>query len=304
MGIYDRDYGRDYETSRQPGFHLGNSRTLSTNLVLITFGVYLLQILTQGNLPGDYGFVTELFSLHGDVLTRPWLLFEFLTYGFLHSPRDFMHILGNMFGLWMFGRAIEARYGQREFLAFYLLAIILSGGVWYAATFFAEGGQFPIPILGASGGVVAIMILFALNYPKQTIYVWGLFPLPMWVLAVFIIFSDVSGAMGSSLIERGGNVAFTAHLGGALFAFLYWRGGWKLQNWIPGSLSLPQLKKQLRLKKNADLRIHEPDEATDETDQRVDDLLKKIQEHGQDSLTRRERRILEKASKEYQRKRQ
>jgi len=305
MGIYDRDYGRDHGDSRQPGLHLGGPRSLSINLVLITFAVYGVQLLTQGNVRNDPGFFTNLFMLHGDILTRPWLLFEFLTYGFLHSPGDLMHILGNMFGLWMFGRAIESHYGQREFLAFYLLAIVAAGVTWYAATFFANGGQFPSPpMLGASGGVVAILILFTLNYPKQTIYFWGLFPLPMWVLGIFIIFSDVSGAMGSSLLERGGNVAFSAHLGGALFAFLYWRGGWKLQNWIPENLSLPQLKKQLRLKKKSDLRIHEPDEELNETDQRVDDILKKIQEHGQDSLTWRERRILEKASKEYQRKRQ
>ena len=120
----------------------------------------------------------------------------------------------------------------------------------------------------------------------------------MWVLAIFIIGSDVMGAMGSSLSQRGGNVAFTAHLGGALFAFLYWRGGWKLENWLPQKWSLP------RPRSKSSLRIHEPDQESPETNQQVDEILKKIQEHGQDSLTRRERRILEKASKEYQRKRQ
>jgi len=306
MGIYDRDYGRDYEQSSQPGLHLGGPRTLTTNLVLLTLAVYGLQLLTQpavAQLRGDDGFITKWFSLHGNALTQPWLIFEFLTYGFLHDPGDFRHILFNMFGFWIFGRAVESRYGQREFLAFYLVAIIFAGAAWYGTSFFTNGAQVPSRMLGASGGVVAVLILFALNFPRQTIYVWGVLPLPMWVLAIFIIGSDVMGAMGSPALTRGGNVAFTAHLGGALFAYLYYRGGWKLQNWLPGSFSLPHIKRK------TGLRIHEPEQPRErnvatETDDRVDDILKKIQEQGQDSLTWRERRILEKASKEYQRKRQ
>jgi membrane associated rhomboid family serine protease len=297
MGIYDRDYGREYDASRQPGMHLGGPRTLTTNLVLITFAIFGLQLLTQptaARFPGDDGFVTNWFSLYGDSLIKPWLIFEFLTYGFLHSTLDFKHILFNMFALWMFGRAVEARYGRKEYLAFYLIAIVFAGAVWYAAEFMTNQLQAPhIQMLGASGGLSAVLILFVLNNPKQLLYIWGVMPIPAWIFAIFFVGSDIMGSM-----DRTSNVACTAHLGGALFAFLYWRGGWKLQNWLPGSFLLPQLKKK------ADLRIHEPDEATQETDQRVDDILKKIQEQGQDSLTWRERRILEKASKEYQRKRQ
>jgi len=296
MGIYDRDYGREYEPSRQPGLHLGGPRSLSTNIVLFTFGIYLLQLLTQlaaNAPPGDEGLVTNLFSLYGNALTQPWRIFEFLTYGFLHSPRDFGHILGNMFGLWMFGRLVEMRYGRREYLAFYLVSIVFAGATWYAAEFFSSKAQLPIQMLGASGGVTAVLILFALTYPRQTVYILGVFPIPMWVLAIFIVGHDISGA-----IQRANSVACTAHLGGALFAYLYFRGHWKLENWLPGTFSLPQLPRK------ANLRIHEPEQASTETDDRVDEILKKIQEQGQDSLTWRERRILEKASKEYQRKRQ
>ncbi len=301
MGIYDRDYGRDYDSrggpSGQLGIQLGGPRTLTTNLVLFTLAVYGLQLLTEptvANFAGDEGFVTNWFSLYANTLTEPWRFFEFLTYGFLHSTQDFKHILFNMFGLWMFGRAVEARYGRGEYLAFYLIAIVFAGSAWYAAEFFTNQIQAPnIQMLGASGGLSAVLILFALNNPKQLIYIWGIFPLPAWVFAVFFVGSDVFGSM-----QRTGDVAYTAHLGGALFAFLYWRGGWKLQNWMPGNFSLP------RLKKRADLRIHEPEQVSLETDERVDEILKKIQDQGQDSLTWRERRILEKASKEYQRKRQ
>ncbi|NOY29590.1 MAG: rhomboid family intramembrane serine protease [Planctomycetes bacterium] len=301
MGIYDRDYGRDYGSSGQPGIHLGGPRTLTTNLVLFTLAVYGLQLLTQptvANFPGDDGLVTNWFSLYGNTLTQPWRVFEFLTYGFLHSTQDFKHILFNMFGLWMFGRTVEARCGRREYLAFYLLAIVFAGSAWYAAEFFTNQMQAPIQMLGASGGLSAVLILFALNNPKQLIYIWGIFPLPAWVFAIFFVGSDVLGAM-----QRTSGVAFTAHLGGALFAFLYWQGGWKLENWLPGNFSLS------RFKKKGNLWLHDPEHpdqgnVAPETDERVDEILKKIQDQGQDSLTWRERRILEKASKEYQRKRQ
>ncbi|NOY42328.1 MAG: rhomboid family intramembrane serine protease [Planctomycetes bacterium] len=286
MGLYDRDYGRQDDSNWKPGIHLGGTRTLTTNLVLFTAGIYLLQTLTDG-------WVTNLFSLHNDTLSQPWRIFEFLTYGFLHDPGNFSHILFNMFGLWMFGRTIEAKYGRREYLTFYLVAIVFAGSAWYAAEFFSNTTQLPTLMLGASGGLSAVLILFALSYPRQLIYIWGIFPLPAWAFALFFVGSDLLGA-----VNRTGNVAFTAHLGGALFAYLYFRNQWTLSNWLPQRWSLP------RPRNRPSLRIHDPAEPNPKTEQKVDEILKKIQAEGQDSLTRSERRILEKASKEYRDKRQ
>lgn len=133
--------------------------------MLLTFGVYLLQLLTQPANPsfrGDSGWLTNYGSLHADVLRRPWLIFEFLTYGFLHAPEDIKHILFNMIGLWFFGRAIEQRYGRSEYLSFYLLAIVVAGCGWYLAEWLTHGLQADhASMLGASGGLSAILILFA-----------------------------------------------------------------------------------------------------------------------------------------------
>ncbi len=285
MGIYDRDYGRD---DLQPGVHLSSPKTVTTMLVLVTVAVYGLQIVFGPKFVGT-------FSLDSDWYTRPWQVFQLLSYGFLHSPLGVQHIFWNMFALWLFGRDVEYRYGRREYVAFYLAAIVFSGIVW---TIFSSVSGTPAAMLGASGGISAVLILFAFNYPKRTVLMMFVIPMPMWVLACIIVGMDIMGAMGSPALNRGGNVAFTAHLGGALFAYLYFRGGWKLENWLPSNLSLP------RPRKKSSLRIHDPEDASQETNEQVDEILKKIQEHGQDSLTRRERRILEKASKEYQRKRQ
>jgi len=291
MGLYDREYGRN-DYGQAPGIRLDGPRSLTTNLVLLTFGIYLLQIFTNGA-AGDSGWITEIFSLQADALTKPWLLFEFLSYGFLHDPNNITHILFNMIGVWMFGRVVEQRYGRTEFLSFYLAAIIAAGATWYAGSWLMHGGQLPnSSMLGASGGLSALLILFVFNFPKQMIYIWGVFPLPAWAFGLFFISQDIMGTL-----NQPDNVAYTAHLGGAAFGCLYFLMGWRISSWLPKDFSLPKPTRRSKL------RIHAPDDDGSETDQQVDEILKKIQAEGQDSLTRRERRILEKASQEYQRKR-
>jgi membrane associated rhomboid family serine protease len=295
MGIYDRDYqrgGNYYD--RQPGFYLGGARTLTTNLVIVMFGIYVVQLITRDQQPRPDGWFTDFFSLHADVLKRPWLVFEFLTYGFLHDPRNFAHIIFNMIGLWFFGRVVESRYGRQEFLAFFLAAVIFSGLVWTAGEVLVHGIT-STPILGASGGIAAVLILFCLNFPHQMIYIWGVIPVPAWLCAILFIGADILGATGHHTMQ-GGNVAYTAHLGGALFGFLYFQWGWRLERWMPSGELLA------RLKPSPKLRVHDPEDA-EETERQVDEILKKIQEQGRASLTRRERRLLEEASREYQKKR-
>jgi hypothetical protein len=202
-----------------------------------------------------------------------------------------------MYGLWLFGRDVEQRYGRREFLSFYLSAIVVAGLVWNISTLLS--GETGRALIGASGGTVAVTILFALNFPHRKLLLFFLFPIPMWVLGCIIVFTDVFGAMNNADI---GNVAFMAHLGGATFALAYYRFRWNPGRWLLDTYAnLASRQSRSRAK----LRIHAPDDDEDVSpaDQQVDEILQKIQAHGQDSLTRRERRILEKASREYQRKR-
>jgi membrane associated rhomboid family serine protease len=283
MGIYDRDYQRSGYDDREPGFHLGGPTTLTTKLVIVTFVVYLAQLLTSP-------WLTGVFSLNPEWYRRPWTVYQLLTYGFLHSDVDLWHILLNMLGLWVFGREVESKYGSREFLAFYLLAIIVAGIVWTLTEIPAGGSA---AMLGASGGISAIMILFAMNFPHRIVRFMLVLPMPMWVLAFILVVSDALGA-----VRRSGNVAFTAHLGGAAFGYLYYRYGWRLARWLPSEAWLKRLQRRPKL------RVLDPDsDGESETDLAVDEILRKIQDHGKDSLTRRERRILQKASEKYQKRR-
>lgn len=282
MGINDRDYSREYE----PGFHLKAPTTATMQLLLVTVGVYFLQMMFEG--------VTPLLALKSDWWQRPWEAYTLLTYGFVHSlggPGEpgVWHVIGNMFALWMFGRHIENRYGRTQFAAFYLTAIVVSGLFW---TVWNIAAGTPGSVIGASGATTAIVILFALNYPNLEVLIYFLFPVKMWMLGAFIVLSNLFGAIGQQ-----GTIAFTVHLGGTAYAWLFYKTDWSPAVWLINSIE--------NLSHNRPkLRVHDPEsEPADDLSQQVDRILQKIQEQGQDSLTWKERRTLEKASKEYQQKR-
>jgi membrane associated rhomboid family serine protease len=292
MGIYDRDYERERSYDDSPGFRIGGERSLTTNLVIVIGIVYVVQLLT-GLGPREDGWFTDLFSLHADLPRKPWMAFQLVTYGFLHSY-DFKHILFNCFGLWMFGRSVEGPYGKREYLSFFLAAVMFAGAAWLVCELAVTRQLSPnVQMLGASGGIAAVLILFCLNFPRQQVFIWGVLPMKAWVFALVFIGLDLFGAT-----SREGNVAYTAHLGGALFAVIYYKAGLRLSDWLPGGWKLPKLRRR------PPLRVHDPaDDVEDASDDVVDDILRKIRERGQESLTAQERRILQEASREYQKRR-
>jgi membrane associated rhomboid family serine protease len=299
MGIYDRDYERErgyYGDS--PGYHLGSSLSWTNRLLIVMGVVFVVQLMTKpaGGGPGNAGWFTETFSLYANLPLHPWYLFQLITYGFLHDVGDLKHILFNGFALWMFGRTVEQRYGSKEFVTFFLAAVVFAGLTWIASEFVARGQFVALPMLGASGGVTAVLLLFCLNFPRQQLYIWGVLPIPAWVFAMIFIGLDLFG----SVRPGDSTIAYTAHIGGALFALAYFFSGVRLSRWVPSNLKMPKLGSR------PPLRVHAPGEEDDEdaTEAAVDDILRKIREHGQDSLTRQERRILEQASREYQKRRQ
>src|SRR3990172_6269182 len=127
MGIYDRDYERQRSYDDSPGFPLGGARSWTTNLVIAMAIVYVIQLLTKPSGRGpDDGWFTETFALHADLPREPWMVFQLITYGFLHDVHDLTHILFNAFGLWVFGRSVEMRYGQKEYLTFFLATVVVA----------------------------------------------------------------------------------------------------------------------------------------------------------------------------------
>ena len=139
---------------------------------------------------------------------------------------------------------------------------------------------------------MAVMLLFVLHYPKRILLVWGILPAPAWLLGAIWVVADMLGMAGGGRV-----VAYEAHLAGALYGFVYFRTRWTLAALWPKDFSLSRLRPKPRL------RVHDPDKRDDALSAEVDDILRKIRQHGQDSLTAKERRILEEASRRYQQKR-
>lgn len=178
----------------------------NVTLKLIILNV-LVFILTEFIYPRSVYYLAMIpsFVLHGYV----WQLF---TYMFVHG--SFSHILFNMLGLYIFGSMVERRIGSKEFLLFYLLMGTLSGVFSFVAYLLAGVN---VVLVGASGALYAVMLLFAVLYPYAVVYVFGLIPMraPILVGAYFVIevFSQLTGLNGG--------VAHLTHLGGLLFAYLY-----------------------------------------------------------------------------------
>jgi len=136
-----------------------------------------------------------------------------LTSMFMHG--GWMHLIGNMWFLWVFGNNIEDSMGHVRYLVFYLL----TGGLASAAHIALDPGS-AIPTVGASGAISGIMGAYMVLYPKvrvQTLLIIIIYirviPLPAWVLLAYWFFLQVVGgsaARGGS----GGGVAFWAHVGG------------------------------------------------------------------------------------------
>lgn len=286
MGIYDREYFQD--EGSPSGFQLGGGQLMMvTRLVIVTGALFVVDYVMEGRL-------SDIFKVPADVYRRPWMCWQLLSYGFAHG--GFWHVALNMFMLWMFGRVVEFRLGAKEILLFYLAAIVFSGLVWLVAEnlwlYGTAGGRAYLEaerslpkMLGASGGVSAVFLLFVLLYPKQTVYLWGLLAVPAWLIGALIIGQD----LWLGISGRAANTAWQAHLGGAAFAFLYLRGGWSFSQLVPAVLRWRWPRRGPRL------RVHHADDQT--LDAEADRVLEKLHREGEASLTARERRTLESYSR-------
>ena len=300
MGLYDRDYGR-YDSDTPWDRAQRSSRSKAIMLIVITVAVFFIDMLFSSR--DDEGsirsFLMPWFGASSATLTRPWLIWQSLTYGFLHDVRGIQHVLFNMIGLFFFGRAVEQRLGGQEFLRFYLVAMV-TGGIVGALTFLLQGytpeqGAY---VVGASGAVIATTLLFACYYPHSEILLMFVIPVKAWVVAVLFVVSDIAGAMGilSGMAPGSANTAFTVHLAGAAFGLLYFFRRWNLR-WldlgrlsnVSGQLGTPSRRMELKL--------HDPEKKLRQEAEEADRILAKIHQSGESSLTSAERKTLERYSR-------
>ncbi len=156
-------------------------------------------------------------DLFGAVLSGPafcridgegsWM--TFMTSMFSHG--SWMHLIGNMWFLWIFGDNVEDSMGHTRFAIFY----VLSGLAAAAAQIIADSAS-PIPMVGASGAIGGVMGAYIILYPKVRVHLFAYFTtfaVPAVFMLGYWLLVQVMGGF-SSLGAQGGGVAFWAHLGG------------------------------------------------------------------------------------------
>lgn len=154
-----------------------------------------------------------------DPTTLGFGIWQFVTYGFLHDTQNLLHIVFNMFMLWMFGREVELVMGARRFLTYYLVCVVGAGFVQLLVAHFTDSVY---PTLGASGGVFGILLAFGMLFPNRTIMlIFPPIPMPAKYMVIFFMLLELYlGISGSAP-----GIANFAHVGGMLFGFLlirYW----------------------------------------------------------------------------------
>lgn len=245
--------------------------SLPVVLILINAAVFVVQIFAWAVTRVD---LAPWFGIRADLVVERLHVWQVFTYMFLHDPRSIWHIVFNMYILYAFGTPLEGFAGRRRFLVLYFGGGIV-GGLAYCVTQYLAGSR--IPAVGASACVMAVVIYYAIHFPNQTILLFFLIPIRIKWAALLIIGIDVLGAIGAY-----GSVAHSAHLGGALFAWLFARYGQRAERYLQG-VERRERQRQARRR--------------DEAEKKLDDILAKITREGFDSLTSRERKFLQEQSK-------
>lgn len=199
-------------------------------LIAICIVWFVIQILADQFLKLG---ISRWFVLHPDQVIEKFWAWQTLTYIFFHALSPF-HILFNLMTLWFLGSELERQWGAKFFTAYFFtcgigaaLVYCLGVAIYAAVT----GVQTPlmVPVLGASGALFGLMVAYGIIFSERVIY-FIVFPLKAKYFVLLVAAMDFTSLMTTGF--AGGEVAYLAHLGGALvgFLFLFLHARWKLMN--------------------------------------------------------------------------
>jgi membrane associated rhomboid family serine protease len=290
MGFRERTYYKDpYEDSSggMGSMRLGLPRpSRAVTWLLVANGVaFVLQAILDR--PSD-GFPLSAYG--GVTVGDFWQVWRYVTFQFLHASPS--HLIFNMMGLYFLGTPVEPIMGTRRFAWFYLACGCFAG---LAYVVIGAAGHIPreAPIIGASGGVYAVLLAAAIYLPQIKLF----FFIPMRIAAVGIfglMILTVSSNWSPNGISMAHNsMGDVAHLGGAVAAAIWiWAGPrFKGFQWRRAPRRRPAPG---RWQKKLDDRDRDREE--------VDRILQKVHDQGIGSLTGKERKKLQDETKKYQKR--
>lgn len=280
-------------------------RLLIANVVVFLLAAVASGVWSAGAVSRYLGFAPAL------AVVQPWTA---VTYMFVHVA--LFHMLFNCLAIFFFGPPLEDRWGGAAFLRFYLLTGL--GGALLAllaaiiALLVLAAPLSAIPIIGASAAVYGIMVAYAMYWPDNPIYFFGIFP----IKAKWLVLGLIGISVFMQLTGGQAGVAHLAHLGGAAAAYLYLKSKWAPSQW--GNVARPKraqaqpwyqrlwpfrgspkasAQRPTRTRSERQPAPAARERSLDRPNRDIDRILDKISDHGIASLTDDELRQLRDASK-------
>jgi membrane associated rhomboid family serine protease len=299
MGIHDREY---YRGETRGSTWLGGVSPICNAIIAVNVVVFLAQQIQQ--VFPEY-FVNDWLAASPEYTLRHVRVWQLLTATFLHG--NLLHLLGNMWFLYLVGKDMESVYGGRDFLAFYLFAAIFSTLAWVLIDALSPAQHV---MIGASGAVMGVVTLFTLFYPKREILLFAVIPMQMWLLwAIYMVFPLVPYLRGNET-----RIAFESHLAGAVFALAYKQFDLRWSRLVSGRFFRPRLRVFSPPREPSRSRAPSTSWTSssvggsskgapvsvlpeEQLDARLDEVLAKIAREGRSGLTEEELRVLQEASR-------
>jgi len=274
---------RDYLRAEYGGDGGGRSSFWATYpvtkaLLIGLVGIHLIRALLVRASPDVWYALNDIFLLQPERVLKSFYIWQVVTCAFFHA--GLMHLLFNGLMIFFFGRMVEQRLGMKRYVYFCLGAAVTSSLAFLLESAILDQIN---PMLGASGVAFGLIILAALWYPRTTVLLFMVIPMRLWVLAAIAVVLELL-----MLLELPGDVAHSAHLGGALYGFLYFRYGSRFGGVFR---SIDAMAEKQRQKKEERAREREA-----KVRREVDRILDKVNREGMAALSKEERRFLKEAS--------
>lgn len=256
--------------------------TINLLVFVLTFLTNTLHFLFNSN--GN--FIMEYFAMPSDIerfMLQPWSI---LSYGFLHG--GFFHILSNLIVLYYIGNLFIEYFTQKQLLSFYLYGTVF-GGLLYLASYavFPALQNMPSTLVGASAAVMAIFIGITTYIPNYELNLRFIGYVKLWKLAAIFVLLDLIQ------IPQGNAGGHLAHLGGALYGYLYisfaGKSGFKLSNPFEGLFTRRNTLKTVYRSQRKKTKKNESSKTNQEA---IDAILDKISKSGYESLNQEEKNLL------------
>jgi len=227
-----------------------NIPPVTKNLIIINVAMFVAAFLFSNLFRTDLNRILGLFYIQSP-LFQPW---QIVTHMFMHG--GFMHILFNMWALWIFGKTLESVWGGQRFLIYYLatglgaaffhsLVLYLQMGPEVAQLkaaysvdkinmnlineilkpgnpYYSLGRSLLTPTVGASGAVYGVLLAFGMLFPNTQLFI---IPIPFPIKAKWLVIGFGALELFLGISQSSDNIAHFAHLGGMIFGFIlikYW----------------------------------------------------------------------------------